>query len=364
MWSRSPLIVVISSVAIVLAALYVTYRWVDPLPPRHLAIAAGMAGSGYDNFARQYARILARNGVELEIRNAAGAVENLDLLRDPASGVQAALTTFGFTQPSDEDTLYSLGGLSNAAILIFYRNAEPITVFTQFRGKRLSIGIPGTALRSLLLEVLKATDALDASTQLVDLEHAQSMDALIAGEIDVAVFPQLDGNPLQRLFGVPGIRLMSVAQAEAIAKTVPGLKHVVLWRGLFDLSRDIPSSDIDLLASRNRLLVRQDLHPALQYLLLEAMREVHWPPGAFNSLGEFPAEQPNDLPLSPTAQAFYRSGPTLWQRYTSFWLTSLLNRIAFFVIPVVVALIPVIGFAFTFHRWLHIRRSDRSTPPK
>jgi hypothetical protein len=112
------------------------------------------------------------------------------------------------------------------------------------------------------------------------------------------------------------------------------------WRGLLDLSRDLPNSDVDLLASRNRVLVRKDLHPALQYLLLEAMREVHWPAGPFNRLGEFPAEQPNDLPLSPTAQAFYRSGPTLWQRYTSFWLTSLLNRIAFFVIPVVLALIP------------------------
>jgi hypothetical protein len=125
------------------------------------------------------------------------------------------------------------------------------------------------------------------------------------------------------------------------------------------LARDIPDSDIDLLASRNRLLVRKDLHPALQYLLLEAMREVHWAPGPFNRLGEFPAEQPNDLPLSPTSEAFYRSGPTFWQRYTSFWLTSLLNRILFFVIPVAAMLIPVIGFAPRFFRWLLVRRIDQ-----
>lgn len=88
------------STAIILAVLYIIYRLVDPLPPRHLAIAAGTAGSVYDNFARQYARILAHDGVELEVRNSAGAVENLDLLRDAASGVQAALTTFGFTRDS------------------------------------------------------------------------------------------------------------------------------------------------------------------------------------------------------------------------------------------------------------------------
>jgi NMT1-like family len=286
-------------------------------------------------------------------------VENLDLLRDPASGVQAALTTFGVTQPADADILYSLAGVFDAAIFIFYRNAEPITVFAQFRGKRLSIGMPGSALRSLMLEVLKTTDGLDVSIHLFDLDYTEAIDALIAGDVDVAIVPELDGSPLQRGLGAPGIRLMSVAQAEAIAKRVPGLKHVVLWRGLIDLSRDIPNSDVDLLASRNRLLVRKDLHPALQYLLLEAMREVHWPAGIFNRLGEFPAEQPNDLPLSPTAEAFYRSGPTFWQRYTSFWFTSLLNRIVFFVIPVVAAMIPVIGFALPFYRWLHIRRIDQ-----
>jgi hypothetical protein len=123
-----------------------------------------------------------------------------------------------------------------------------------------------------MLDVLKATDALDDSKQLVNLDFATSIDALISGSVDVAIVPAMENG--ERTITAPGIRLMSVAQAEAIAKTVPGLKHVVLWRGLIDLSRDIPNSDVDLLALRNRLLVRKELHPALQYLLLEAMREV------------------------------------------------------------------------------------------
>ena len=73
MWPRSPLVIVMVSAAFVLAALYIIYRLVDPLPPRHLTIAAGIAGSGYDNFAKQYARILARDGVDLKIRNSAVA---------------------------------------------------------------------------------------------------------------------------------------------------------------------------------------------------------------------------------------------------------------------------------------------------
>ena len=236
-------------------------------------------------------------------------------------------------------------------------------MFAQLRGKRIGMGVPGTALRSLMLDVLKATDALDASIQLINLDYATSIDALISGSVDVAIVPAMENG--ERTITASGIRLMSVAQAEAIAKTVPGLKHLVLWRGLIDLTRDIPSSDVDLLALRNRLLVRKQLHPALQYLLLQAMREVHSAPGPFNRLGEFPAEQPNDLPLSATAEAFYRSGPLFWQRYTSFWISSLLSRIVFFVIPVLAALIPVVGFTLSFYRWLRIRRagSPRSVHP-
>jgi TRAP-type uncharacterized transport system substrate-binding protein len=174
MWRRVNLVILISSAAIVFGALYVIYRLVDPLPPRHLVIAASTAGSGYDNAAKRYALILARHGVELEIRHSAGAVEDLNLLRDPASGVQAAFTTFGFTQPADMDILYSLGGIFDAAIFIFYRDAEPITMFAQLRGKRVVMGVPGTALQSLMLDVLKATDALDASEQSVNLDYAAS----------------------------------------------------------------------------------------------------------------------------------------------------------------------------------------------
>jgi len=358
-WRKSSILMISCSI-IVLAILYIAYRLVDPLPPHHFVIAAGIAGTGFDDIARQYALVLARDGVELEIRNYDSSVQHFDALRDATSGVQAAISNFGFTRPRDADTLYSLGGVSDTALFIFSRDAAPVSQFRKFRGKRLFIGMTGTAQRTLMVEVLKAADALDASTRLFDLTYSEALDALIAGKIDVAAFPaRLQDALLQRALVTPGIRLMNVAQAEAIANTVPGLKHVVLWRGLVSLPRDIPPADTDLLALRTRVLIRKDLHPALQYLLLEAMREVHGAAGPFNRLGEFPAEQPNDLPLSPTAVAFYRSGPSFWQRYTSFWLSSLLNRIVFFVIPIVAILIPVISFARSSYRWLYIRRIDQ-----
>jgi TRAP-type uncharacterized transport system substrate-binding protein len=352
------------SAFLLVSIFYIVYFLVDPLPPHRFVIAVAAPGSGYENFAKKYQEILARHGIRLELRNSAGAPENLNLIRDRSSGVQAALTTFGGSEEADANDLYSLGGTFDTPIYIFYRGPDAITSFAQFEGKRLAVGLPGTAFRSSIVEAMKATGAPEGSAVFVNVATTQAADELMAGKADIAAIPQSEVNSLNRLLTSAEIRLMDVGQAEAIAKSVPGLKHIVLWRGLVDLSRDLPHSNVDLLGFRNRLLVRNDLHPALQYLLLEAMREVHSAPGPFNTIGQFPAEQPNDLPLSPTAQAFYRSGPTLWQRYTWFWLSSLLDRIAFFGLPIFVVLIPVVGFALTLHRWLMTRRTTASERAK
>jgi hypothetical protein len=102
---RLPVVVAVGLAVLVIAGFYAAYRLIDPLPPPRFAIAVGFAGTPYDDFARQYARILSRYGVELEIRNTVSTINNLDLLRNASSGVQAALTTFGFTQSNDAHIL-------------------------------------------------------------------------------------------------------------------------------------------------------------------------------------------------------------------------------------------------------------------
>ena len=51
-------------------------------------------------------------------------------------------------------------------------------------------------------------------------------------------------------------------------------------------------------APKASLVVRNDLHPAIQYLLLEAATEIHSGPGMFRKAGQFPAAESIDLPLS------------------------------------------------------------------
>jgi len=72
-------------------------------------------------------------------------------------------------------------------------------------------------------------------------------------------------------------------------------------------------------------VVREDLHPGLQYLLLNAASEIHSGPSIFNRANAFPAAEAIDIPLSSEAARFYKSGLPFLHDYFPFWMAALLG---------------------------------------
>ena len=70
--------------------------------------------------------------------------------------------------------------------------------------------------------------------------------------------------------------------------------------------------------------MRSDLHPAIEYLLLEAASEIHSEDGVFRTAGQFPAPESIDFPLSRQARQFYKAGSPFLQRHLPFWLAEML----------------------------------------
>jgi hypothetical protein len=81
-------------------------------------------------------------------------------------------------------------------------------------------------------------------------------------------------------------------------------------RGVISLAKHQPPSDLALIATKASLVVRNDLHPAIQYLLLNAATEIHSGQNIFHRANQFPAPEAVDIPLSEEAVRFYKSGPT------------------------------------------------------
>jgi hypothetical protein len=116
---------------------------------------------------------------------------------------------------------------------------------------------------------------------------------------------------------------------------------------------------VPLIAAKASLVVRKDLHPALQYLLLHTAIEVHERPGIFQRAGEFPAPDIIDLPLSSEARHLYKSGPSILQRTLPFWLAELVQRLLIIILPVAGILYPLWSLLPRLYRWQMQRRVFR-----
>jgi len=115
----------------------------------------------------------------------------------------------------------------------------------------------------------------------------------------------------------------------------------VLPRGVVDLSRDVPREDVTLIATTTALVSREDTHPALMQLFVQAAARVHGGPSWIARAGEFPNARHGEFPLAKEAQRFYQSGPPLLQRYLPFWLANLIDRMWVALFSIVAVLIPL-----------------------
>ena len=113
---------------------------------------------------------------------------------------------------------------------------------------------------------------------------------------------------VQQLLVDDRVTLSSFLHADAFIALYPFLTKVVVPRGVTDIAKDRPSTDVILIAAKASLVVRKDLHPAIQYLLLNDAARIHSGPSIFNHANAFPAAEAIDIPLSDEALRFYKSG--------------------------------------------------------
>jgi TRAP transporter TAXI family solute receptor len=329
------------------------------MPPRTIAMATGPEGGGYYEIGRQYQALLARTGVELRLVATAGSVENLALLSDPQSGVKIALVEGGSVGKASGE-LESLGTLFYEPLWIFHRGGLEGGTMAALRGQKVSIGPVGSGSHALLLQLLKRNEIDQDVGKLLALPPQEAADKLLAGEIDAAaMLASWDAPVVQQLIANERIELFNVARADAYVALYPFLSKATVPRGVGDLAKDLPPADVTVFATKASLVVRKDVHPAIQYLLLSTAVQIHFGVGMFHRAGRFPAAEGIELPLSSEAVHFYRSGQPFLQHNLPFWMASLVGRLLILLIPIVAVLYPLMRFLPASYGWLMRRKIAR-----
>ena len=322
------------------------------LPPNTVVIATDQERGIHSQIAQRYQQIFARHGVRLELLATKGSVENVKLLCDPRSGVSVAFVQSGVTSAAEAPELVSLGTLFYEPFWLFSRVPQTDRPRRFGEGQRMSFGIPGSGTYKHGRELAAAVGMDLSRAQMRDLDAVQAGEALMRGEIDlIGIMLPLEAPIVHQLFVDESIQAFEWTRADAHVALRPYLSKLVLPRGVADLPRDRPAKDLTLVATKTSLVVRSDLHPAIQYLLLDAASEVHGGPGVFNKAGQFPAAEPIDLPLSTFALEYYRSGQPFLQRHLPFWLAALTTPLLMVLIPVVGILYPLFRLVPELYKW-------------
>jgi TRAP-type uncharacterized transport system substrate-binding protein len=357
--TRLPYFFTASAIVLVFAALLIWLAFVllRPTPPRFVTMSTDPEGSFNAELARRYRQFFARNGIDLKLVPSAGAVESVSRLQDRKSGVSIAILPGGITTQQDSPDLVSLGTLFYEPLWLFVRGRH-LQTNEQMKGLRISIGPEGSGSRALSVSLLQQDGVVDQkSATLLPFTPAEAIQKLQHNELDAAVFLDAWESPIIRqLFAMKDLHIASVRRADAFVALHASLNKLVLPAGAADLAENVPPADVQLLAPKASMVVRRDLHPAIQYLLLDAAQEIESVPGMFHKPGEFPAPESIDLPLSSHARQFYRTGSPYLQRHLPFWLAVFIQQLLVLAVPLFGVLYPLLRFAPYIYQWAGHRR--------
>ena len=359
--NRDLALIVFPLVALLVLAVWGIAHYVEPAPPRIVVMSTGPLDGAYHAHALRYQAVLAEYGVKLELKPSAGSVENVERLKTREDGVSLALVQGGIADAKNAPGLVTLGSVFFEPTWLFYRGKQVIELVSQLRGKRIAIGPPGSGTRPVALSFARANGLAEPPTVLREIGGLAAAKALEDGEVDAVFYVAAPDAPgVQRLLAAPGVRLLNTRRAEAYLRRIPFFHKLTLPEGAVDLVRNVPPTDVTLLAVAANLVAVEDIHPVIVDLLLEAAQKVHGGAGLFQRVGEFPAPRDLDLPLSPDAQRFYKEGsPSVLRRYLPFWMVVWVNRFIFVAIPLLIIAIPFIRNIPEIYRWRMRRKIYR-----
>jgi TRAP-type uncharacterized transport system substrate-binding protein len=324
------------------------------MPPRVIVMATGPEGDTYHDIGQRYRAVLARANVDVQLVPTAGSVENLASLLKANSRVNVALIDGGILGARAASGIESLGTIFYEPLWSFHRSAiEGLGSIDALRGRKVSIGPEGSGTRALALELMKRTSMEGQFGEVLAFPPRAAGDKLLAGEIDVAfMMTSWDSPVVQKLLADERIGLSGFPHADAFVALYPFLTKVVVPRGVTDIAKDRPPADVVLIATKASLVVRKDLHPAIQYLLLNAAMEIHSGPSIFHRANQFPAPEAIDIALSNEAQRFYKSGLPFLNDYFPFWMAALLGKLIILLIPILAVLYPMMRLLPRTYDWL------------
>ena len=320
----------------------------QPLPPRRMVLAAGAPQGSYAQVAQRYARQLERQGIQVELNYSTNQQDALRQLLDSPGPSAKNAPSVGFAHG-----IYAVPGMPLQALAVVGR--EPVWLFAKNTGpealrdvvgRRVAAGMDASSTQIAARLMLAYAGFQPEDVQFVPMNPMAAVNALADDHVDL-VFQAAgeDAQSIQLLIRQNNIQLLGYDQASNLTAKDARLQPLLLPQGTIELRGNVPPRDLTLMSLQTHLLVRPDVHPALQRALMAVAADIHSEPSFLQRRGEFPTQRNTDFALSPTALAY-----SLGNRP---WLESLLPYgIAQAAGLLLFAVLPILAVAAALLTWI------------
>lgn len=279
----------------------------QPLPPRQVVMAAGAQQGSYARVAQRYAQQLERQGIQVTLNYSDTQQDALRQLLDPPSPGGQEPPSVGFAPG-----IYAVSGMPLQALAVVGR--EPVWLFAKNTGpaalrdvvgRRVAAGTATSSTQMAARLMLAYAGFQPEDVQFVPMTAMAAVNALTDDKVDL-VFQAAgeDAQSIQLLIRQHNIQLLGYDQASALSARDARLQPLLLPQGTIELRGNVPPRDLTLMSLQTHLLVRPDVHPALQRALLAAAADIHSETSFLQRHGEFPTPRNTEFELSPTALAY------------------------------------------------------------
>src|SRR5262245_58917941 len=250
-----------------------------PSPPRKIVLATGQEGGGYDRFGQQYQARLAKMGLEVELLNTNGSVDNLQRLLDGEADVAFVQAgTYRLVDDSGQRlrglvavylehlwvysrgprsvrTLSDLKGLpppaaaaATAGLLGSPGGAGPLVTSSTLAASRaptISIGPERSGTEVVGRLLLRAHGVTAENARIVNLDNEEAGRGLKDGSVDVALLISSYRDPaILDLLARKDVQLMDFQRQDlAHSRQFPYLNSVKLAEGLLNLKDNLPREE-------------------------------------------------------------------------------------------------------------------------
>ena len=330
--------------AILFVVLFIVLMLMEPTVPDRIRLLTGPEGSPYHELGSRYATEIGLRGLEVDVIETDSDFDNIRRLAadsDNTVAIVPSIIAMAMDSEDDISSFVSYGSIGFAPLWLFYRTELNIARFAELAGHTLATAGRGTvsdALARRLVDLHSITDQVEI--QALDQAAPGGLsEVLTSGGVD-ALFLSGSGRSevIQHLLHADGIALLSFDQAAVYTARIPGLATLEAPHGIFDLARDIPARDSQLIGAATNLIADRSLHPAVAPILLGAAADIRAESSAYFP-GSFPSEEHLAFPLAPSARRFFQQGETGLSQYLPYRLTRYLNHLGFLVLPVLTALV-------------------------